>query len=315
MIGAYRQPTGGSANLGMQSPLTTPIDPMFGRTSQFQGSVDLNVSRVGPAAAAGGDDLLQQILKANPGADPAKIKEALKGAGAKATGFLKGAVTPMNPAQAVKFGAGRLGVAGGLLAGGLTAVDALQQGRPLEAAVGGGGAALGTIGGTVLGGMVGGPVGAFVGGSLGSMLGGQLGTAAEYIKRDVTGDPIRGKDDLKNEIARQKKLDELESSRYRSNLGVYTSAVQDLQQFSNNQEYLQAQRMLPLVNKMKNQELVRQQALLASQTQSAAMLGTLATAGALAQGQQRETGAMIRTAMTSNPYAGAVLQAPQIKFG
>ena len=66
---------------------------------------------------------------------------------------------------------------------------------------------------------------------------------------------------------------------------------------------------------MKNQELVRQQALLASQTQSAAMLGTLATAGALAQGQQRETGAMIRTAMTSNPYAGAVLQAPQIKFG
>ena len=123
---------------------------------------------------------------------------------------------------------GRVGVGGALLAGGLTAYDALQQGRPLEAAVGGTGAVLGTVGGTILGGVVGGPVGAFIGGSLGSMLGGQAGTAAEYIKRDITGDPIRGKDDLKNEIARQKKLDELEFSRYRNILGVNTSAIQDL---------------------------------------------------------------------------------------
>ncbi len=93
MIGAYRQPTG-NPNLGMQSPVTFKVSSI---KTPFQlsqdiyqipgGNVDLNVSRAGPTAAAGGDDLLQQILKANPGADPAKIKEALKGAGTKATGF------------------------------------------------------------------------------------------------------------------------------------------------------------------------------------------------------------------------------------
>jgi hypothetical protein len=45
------------------------------------------------------------------------------------------------------------------------------------------------------------------------------------------------------------------------------------------------------------------------------MLGVLATGGALAQGAQAETGATLRTALTAAPYAGSVLQAPQIRFG
>lgn len=301
----------GGATLGLTQPINPAVDPLFGRRQMnFQQGVKL----AGPTAEAG-EDLLQQILKANPGADPAKIKEALKGASTKATEMAKGAVKPMSFTKARQLGAGRIGIAGGLLAGGLTAAEALQQGRPLEAAVGGGGAALGTIGGTVLGGMVGGPVGAFVGGSLGSMLGGQLGTAAEYIKRDITGDPIRGKDDLKNQLAQLKKRGELDNLLYRNTLGTYTSAITDLNQNYMDQQYTQAQRMLPLINKMQDQQLVRQQALINTQGQQAAMLGTLATAGALAQGAQRETGALLRTALSTNPYAGSVAQAPQIRFG
>ena len=46
-----------------------------------------------------------------------------------------------------------------------------------------------------------------------------------------------------------------------------------------------------------------------------AMLGTVATAGRLATGAQEQAGANLRTALTSNPYAGSVMQAPNISFG
>jgi hypothetical protein len=46
------------------------------------------------------------------------------------------------------------------------------------------------------------------------------------------------------------------------------------------------QRMNPLLQKMENAKLVRAQALMASQGQQYAMLGTLATAGKLATGSQ-----------------------------
>lgn len=275
----------------------------------------------GPAYLRGGPLVVNppQYIPTNEVPDAESFLESFKskakGAGTKAKEALKGAVKPMSFAEARRFGAGRLGITGGLLAGGLTAVDALQQGRPLEAAAGGAGAALGTVGGTVLGGMVGGPVGAFIGGSLGSMLGGQAGTAAEYAKREITGDPITGKDDLKNQLAQLKKRGELDNLLYRNTLGTYTSALTDLNQNYMDQQYTQAQRMLPLINKMQDQQLVRQQALINTQGQQAAMLGTLATAGALAQGAQRETGALLRTALSTNPYAGSVAQAPQIRFG
>lgn len=275
----------------------------------------------GPAYLRGGALAVNppQYIPTNTVPDAESFLESFigkaKGAGTKAAEKVKGAFAPMSLKQAKQLGTGRLGIAGGLLAGGLTAAEALQQGRPLEAAVGGTGAALGTIGGTILGGIVGGAPGAFIGGSLGSMLGGQAGTAAEYIKRDITGDPIRGKDDLGNLLAQRQKLGEVDNLLYRDQLGTYTSAITDLNQNFMNQQYTQAQRMLPLVNKMKDQELVRQQALINTQGQQAAMLGTLATAGALAQGAQREAGAMIRTALSTNPYAGSVAQAPQIRFG
>ena len=60
----------------------------------------------------------------------------------KAKTKVKGAFNPMKFKDARALATGRVGVGGALLAGGLTAYDALQQGRPLEAAVGGTGAVL-----------------------------------------------------------------------------------------------------------------------------------------------------------------------------
>jgi hypothetical protein len=57
------------------------------------------------------------------------------------------------------------------------------------------------------------------------------------------------------------------------------------------------------------------QALMNTQTSNYAMLGTVATAGKLATGAQAEAGATMRTMLRNNPYAGSVMQAPNISFG
>ena len=72
---------------------------------------------------------------------------------------------------------------------------------------------------------------------------------------------------------------------------------------------------MPLIQKLKDQDLARQQALINTQGQNYAMLGTMATMGKLSTGAQEQAGANLRTAMTSNPYANSVLQAPSISFG
>ena len=65
-------------------------------------------------------------------------------------------------------------------------------------------------------------------------------------------------------------------------LGIQTSNLLDLNQGYEDQAYLNMQRMNPLLQKMENAKLVRAQALMATQGQQYAMLGTLATAGKLA---------------------------------
>ena len=71
----------------------------------------------------------------------------------------------------------------------------------------------------------------------------------------------------------------------------------------------------PLIEQAKRNEMVRQQALINTMGQNYAMLGTVATAGKLAERSQMEAGANLRTALTAAPYANAVLQAPNISFG
>ena len=73
---------------------------------------------------------------------------------------------------------------------------------------------------------------------------------------------------------------------------------------------------MPLITKLKNDDLVRSQALLNSQGNVDARLGMLATQGALAKGAQAEAGAFARTAISTNPYANAATrQSPNIQFG
>ena len=214
---------------------------------------------------------------------------------------------------------GRAGFAGGMIAPALTAVSEAQAGRPTGA--------LGSLGlgATVVGGaallakMLPGPYGMIasavlpaIGGLIAAPTGASL---AESAKRSLTGDPITGKDDLKNQLAERGLISKQDLDIYDRTQGIQTSNILNLNQGFADQEYLNMQRMNPLIQKMKNADLVRQQALMASQGQQYAMLGTLATAGKLATGSQAEMGATLRTALQSNPYASANLQAPSVSFG
>lgn len=73
---------------------------------------------------------------------------------------------------------------------------------------------------------------------------------------------------------------------------------------------------MPYISKLKNDDLIRSQALLNTQGNVDARLGMLATQGALARGAQAEAGAFARTAISTNPYANAATrQSPNIQFG
>ena len=225
---------------------------------------------------------------------------------------------------------GRLTALGGMVAPAMTAIEEAQAGRPTGALGALGGGALGTAGGMALGrvalgglakapgaagliGKVGQAALPIIGGMLGAPVGAQ---AAESVRQKATGEPTKGKEgEFSTQLAMAQQIGELGATQYRNQMGVYTGAIRDLQRDISNQQYLDLQRNIPLIEKMKNNELIRQQALMNTQGQLQSQLGVLATAGALAQGAQAETGATLRSALTSAPYAGSVLQAPQIRFG
>jgi hypothetical protein len=134
--------------------------------------------------------------------------------------------------------------------------------------------------------------------------------AAEGTKELITNVPSAGKEGrFQTQMAMNRQLAELGMTQFRNNLGVETSAIKDLSQFYSNLEYQNFQRNMPLVNQMKNADLVRQQSLIASQGNQLARMSILESAGNLAQGAQSESGATLRTMLTSNPYANAVLRA------
>lgn len=214
--------------------------------------------------------------------------------------------------------AGRLGLGAAIVPGVLAAGTELQEGRPVGA--------LGALGAAGLGSIAGAGAARFIPtagrfGLLGKAarlalpsvfaagaapLGAQ---AAEYGRMKATNIPTKGKEgDFENQLAASRALSELGLSQFRTQTGIETSALKDLTKFYSDQAYLDLQRNMPLVNQMKNADLVRQQALLASQGNQLARLSVLGTAGQLATGGQAETGATLRTMLTSNPYANAVLR-------
>lgn len=268
----------------------------------------------GEQTAAAGATPVGAPKPPEPGAAQ-RIREGLQGAAGRGQQFLN---TFMQGAGALPVG--RLGAAAGMIAPVMEAVGEAQAGRPVGAlgAIGGGAAGVGL--GAAAARMLPGPYGKIAGAILpavGGLLGAPTGaSAAESIRQKVTGEPTKGKE---GEFSTQKviaeQINELGTTQYRDQMGVYTSALKDLSKHYSDQQYYELRRNMPLIERMKNSELVRQQALNAHMAQQQAMLGTLATGGALAQGAQAESGATLRTALTSAPYAGSVLQAPQIRFG
>ena len=103
---------------------------------------------------------------------------------------------------------------------------------------------------------------------------------------------------------------DLESQKQTMDMNI--AGLKDIVKAMSDQQYLDLQRNYPLINKMKNDEMTRVQALMNTQGQNYAMLGTLATAGKLATGAQAETGETLRTVLRENPYSNSTLQAPAL---
>ena len=214
--------------------------------------------------------------------------------------------------------AGRIGLAGGLVPGVTTALSELGEGRPVGAA--------GALAGAGVGGLLGAGAAKFIPSTgrfgilgkgaqvvlpfLGAQIGaGQGAAAAEYGRQDITKNPTKGKEgEFASQVAAAEKMGELGATQYRNQMGTYTSAIRDLSKYQSDLQYTDLQRNMPLVNQMKNADLIRQQSLIASQGQQLSNLSVLNTAGQLALGGQSETGATIRTMLTANPYANAVLR-------
>lgn len=214
-----------------------------------------------------------------------------------------------------KYGTVAVGAAS-LVPGVTTALSELEAGRP-TGALGALAPGLLSAAGTGLA-MAPNPIAKGVGYGLmglGALLPGASASGAEALKRKATGEPTTGKEDFANQLARARQIDELGMTQYRNMMGINTSSVIDLAKGMADVQYSDLERKLPIINQLNNAALVRQQALLNTQNQGYLQQGMLATAGALAQGAQAETGATVRTALANNPYAGSVMQAPQIRFG
>jgi hypothetical protein len=195
-----------------------------------------------------------------------------------------------------------LGALGALAPAGLSAVGAGMLGRTGQAMIGKGGVVGSAIGLGLMG--------------LGAILPGVTSSAASSAYQSATGKPTKGKEgEFSTQMAINKQLAELGTTQYRDNMGVYTSSLTDLSKAYSDQEYLNLQRNIPLINKLKNADLVRQQALMNTQNQGYMQQGVLATAGSLALGAQQNTAQLVNTALQTNPYAGSTIQAPQIRFG
>ena len=149
----------------------------------------------------------------------------------------------------------------------------------------------------------------------GGLLSGGLGSMAERTKAAATGQPISGKEGSSSEMRGKRKKDAATDLEIRQNaMSQDYQFLTQIDGYYRNAEIEQMQKMNPLIQQMKNADLARQQSLMNTMTNNYSRLGMLATAGKLATGAQAERGATMRTALQSNPYSGAVMQAPTISF-
>ena len=151
---------------------------------------------------------------------------------------------------------------------------------------------------------------------LASSLATGVGSVAESAKARQTGQEISGKEgSLSAQLGQADKIAEAYGKISQAQLAPWLQGQKDLSQHGVDMLVQGTERLQPLAEQAQRNALVRQQQLINTMGQNFAMLGTLATAGRLAQGAQAEAGANFRTALQANPYANAVLQSPSISFG
>ncbi len=150
---------------------------------------------------------------------------------------------------------------------------------------------------------------------LGALLPGAAAKGVESAKQKATDEPTTGSDSFSTQLAMRGKITEQDLSMLNRELGVRTSNIKDLTQFYNQAQVDQFKAMAPELEKAKRNDFIRYQSAMALQGNIQGQLGVLATAGSLAQGAQAGSYGLTQTALTTNPYANATLQAPQIRFG
>lgn len=215
-----------------------------------------------------------------------------------------------------KYGTAAVGVAS-LVPGVTTALSELEAGRP-TGAVGALAPGLLSAAGTGLA-MAPNPIAKGIGYGLmglGALLPGAAASGAESVRQSATGKPTKGKEEefstqlaMRGQIMNQN-LDGLERS-----VVTNLQATKDLTTFYNQAQVQQFRAMAPEIEKAKMNDFARYQTAMALQGQIQGQLGTLATAGALAQGAQQGNYALTQTALVNNPYTQAIMPAPQIRFG
>jgi len=213
------------------------------------------------------------------------------------------------------YARGGLAIAAALPAAG-TALKELEAGRPTGALAALAPAGLSAAGTALLGK---GPVGTAVGlglMGLGAVLPGASAQAAESVRQGVTGKPTKGKEEeFSTQLAMRGQIMNQNLDALNRDYALQLQATKDLTTFQNEAMLQQYKAMAPELEKAKMNDFARYQTAMALQGQIQGRLGTLATAGAMAREGQAGNYALTQTALTTNPYAGATLQAPQIRFG
>jgi hypothetical protein len=272
----------------------------------------------------------QKLLQARrAGVDPTLIRTLGPEAAQQATAF--GTQVVSRGGRAASALGQRPGMAGTLGAAGFLGVGNLLQGDVLGAAASTVGGLAGGGAGSALAGLIPGPAGKLAKFGLpiaGALMGGMgaeqavqgfAGKSAEAAQRpgggpdvEIAGVPLTATatERKQREFQRKQTLEDLQT------MGpAEVAATREAMQMMNQVNLEQEKALMPLREQMMRNQLTAQQAINASNAALYQQMGRTATMGKLAVGAQTEAGATTRALLTQNPYAGAVLQAPQISFG
>lgn len=216
-------------------------------------------------------------------------------------------------AQPGKYGsiaAATLGTTGQILGG-----DPLGAVTSIPGALAGGG--LGSLAANLIPGALK-PVAKTVFPLVGGLIGGSATEQAARAGLNYLGAKIPGSEEV---AVKSKEERDREFIREQARKDIETQSQADL---ARDLEYAKAmmpltieqeKALMPLREQLMRTQLVNQQALNASNAALYQQMGRSATMGKYVLGAQAEAGATTRTLLSQNPYAGSVLQAPQISFG